>query len=268
MCVNILPIHHSSEAPIISVQEAFDRQAAVYDQLLAGSQIRSSVWEIGDRLFTREMRLLDLGCGTGEDTHHFEQRGVNVTAVDISRAMIDQLKVKCGESVHCEVADMRTYAPRSILFDGVLSNFSALNYVPDLDWLARIPLAPGAHLLLTTLGCFYPLESARFVLKGRPQLALRRLRRPWDVQIEGVRFPIYYHSLRSIREALGQRFELRHVAGLHAFSPNPSLAHLRRYGVSRLLNRMDRSWCSHRTLVAFSDQFVSVWRFLGRASHE
>jgi ubiquinone/menaquinone biosynthesis C-methylase UbiE len=77
-----------------SVQEAYDRYAAVYDELLAHSEIRRDVWEIADRFFTEGMRLLDLGCGTGDDAIHFAQRGLFVSAVDVSPVMIERLKLK------------------------------------------------------------------------------------------------------------------------------------------------------------------------------
>ena len=186
-----------------------------------------------------------------------------MTAVDISPAMIAQLKLKCGETVQGEVADIRTYRPQDIRFDGVLSNFSALNYVADLAWLGHTPLTPGAHLVLTTLGRFYPLESAIFLLKGRPRLAFRRFKRSCEGEIEGIPFKVYYHNLRAIRSVLGKRFELKQVTGLRALRPIPSLNHLERFAALRLLKPVDRWWCSHRSTAVLSDQFVSVWRFSG-----
>ena len=135
------------------------------------------------------MRLVDIGCGTGEDAIHFASRGINVTAVDVSGAMIAQLKSKSGGAVRCEVADMRT-CPVEDVFDGVFSNSSALNYVPDLDWLGHIRLTPGAHFVFTTLGRFYPLESAVFMFKGQPRRALRRFKPSFRGEVPGVNFNV------------------------------------------------------------------------------
>jgi SAM-dependent methyltransferase len=244
-----------------SLQDAHDR-AVVYDRFFVDSKIRSDVLKIADRFFTTGMRLLDVGCGTGEDAIHFAQRGLTVTAIDISPAVIGRLMVKCGNTVRCEVADMRTYTQHDI-FDGVFSNFSAINYVSELDWLSRFRLKPGAHLVFTTLGRFYPLESAVFLLKGRPRMAVRRFRRSCDGQIDGIHFKVFYHSLRTLRMALGKRFELKEVTGLRALRPIPELDHLQRFQIVRLLNPIDRWWCAHRPLAVCSDQFVSVWQFLG-----
>lgn len=235
-----------------------DHYAEVYDQFFCGSSIRSEVWHIADRIFTKGMRLIDIGCGTGEDAIHFAQRGISVTAVDVSPAMIAQVKLKSGGGVRCEVADMRTCAVQDV-FDGVFSNFSALNYVPDLDWLTRIRLTPGAHLVFTTLGRFYPLGSAVLIFKGHPWRAFKRFKPPFRQEVHGVNFTVYYHSLRKIRNALGRGVRLKEVLGLRALSPTQELAHLERFAAFRVLRPIDRWLCSHRSTAVLADQFISVW---------
>jgi len=165
------------------------------------------------------MRLVDIGCGTGEDAIHFARRGIDVTAIDVSPAMIAQVKLKSGGSVRCKLADMRTCAVEDI-FDGVFSNFSALNYVPDLDWFGQIRLTAGAHLVFTTLGRFYPLESAVFTFKGQPCRAFRRFKPSVRGEINGENFDVYYHSLRKILNALGRGVHLKKVLGLRALRPH------------------------------------------------
>lgn len=246
--------------PVNSVRQAFDRHASVYDQVFSDTQIRAEVWHIADRLFSRGMHLLDLGCGTGQDAIHFAQRGINVTAVDISAEMIAQLRQKAGESIQCKQADMRTYIPETIRFDGIFSNFGALNCVPDLEWLRQIRLAAGSYVVLTTMGRFYPLESAVFLLKGKPRLAFRRLARSCEAVVEGIRFNVYYHRLQSIQRALGPGFELRDVRGLRSLLPAPGFEHLERFEVLRFLKPVDHWLCSHRRMAVCADHFVSVWR--------
>lgn len=244
-----------------SVRHAFDRHAPVYDRVFSAAQIRSEVWEIADSYFSTGMHVLDLGCGTGEDALHFAERGLNVTAIDVSPRMIAELTRKAGNTVHSEVADMRTYVVTPDRFDAVFSNFGALNCVSDLDWLNRMPLSPGAHLVLTTMGRFYPLESAVFLLKGRPRMALRRFGRRCEAVVEGVRFNVYYHGLSAIRRALRPKFELKQVRGLRSLLPAPGLEHLERFGGLRFLEPLDRWLCSRRLTAAWADHFVSVWRW-------
>jgi ubiquinone/menaquinone biosynthesis C-methylase UbiE len=246
---------------VSSVRQAFDRHASVYDQVFSNTQIRSEVWDLADRLFSPGMHLLDLGCGTGQDAIHFAHRGLKVTAIDISPGMIAQLRRKACNAIYCEEGDMRNYAPDAIRFDGVFSNFGALNCVPDLEWLRQIRLTPGSHLVLTTMGRFYPLESAVFLLKGKPRLAFRRFGRSCEAVVEGVRFNVYYHRLRSVQRALGFRFELRDVRGLRSLLPAPGFEHLARFGALKFLEPVDRWLCSHRLTAACADHFVSVWRY-------
>jgi SAM-dependent methyltransferase len=232
------------------VRQAFNRHALTYDQVLSGSGIRLEVWEITDRIFSEGMRVLDLGCGTGDDAIHFAQRGIKISAIDISPVMVARLKLKSGGTVHCEEADMRAYRPSGVCFDGVFSNLGALNCVPELNWVKTLPLADSAHLVLTTMGRFYPIESAMFLLQGKSRLAFRRFGKPAEGVVEGVRFNVYYHSLRSMQQQLGPKFALKDVRGIPSLMPLPAV-----------LKPLDRWLCSYRLMAQWSDHFVSVWQY-------
>ena len=244
-----------------SVRQAFDRHAPVYDKVFSSAGIRSEVWEIADGVFLPGMRLLDLGCGTGEDALHFAQCGLHVTAIDISPGMVSQMKRKAGETIRCEAADMQTYSQAGNSWDGVFSNFGALNCVPQLDWIRRLTLMPGAHLVFTVMGKLYPLETVVSLLKGKPRAAFRRLGFPCEGVVEGIRFNVYYHSLRTIQTALGTNFELIRVKGLRSLMPAPRLEHLERFRALRLLEPIDEWLCTHKLTAVCADHFVTVWRY-------
>jgi SAM-dependent methyltransferase len=246
---------------VSSVRQAFDRHAPVYDKVFSASELRSEVWKIAARYFSPGMHVLDLGCGTGEDAIHLARCGLKVTAIDISSGMIAQLKMKAGEIVDCLATDMCTYAPAGIRFDGILSNFGALNYVSELNWLRRVPLNAGSHVVLTTVGRFYPFETAVFLLKRKPKLAFRRFGRSCNVVLEGIPIHVYYHNVRSIQNSLGPSFELKRVVGLRSLLPVPPYQHLERFRLVHLLKPLDRWVCSHRLTATCCDQFVSVWRY-------
>ncbi len=244
---------------MLKVREAFDRHAGVYEDVFSAADIRGEVWEIADPLFSPRMKLLDLGCGTGEDAVHFAERGVDVTAIDISTTMLSKLGAKANRNIRYEPVDMRSYSS-SVVLDGVLSNFGALNCVADLDWLARLPIVTGGHAVLTFMGRFYPLEFMTFLLKGNARGAFRRSKMFGTAVVEGVSFPVYYHSFRSIRRALDPKFELIQVRGLRSIAPAPHLKHLRRFRAVRLLESLDRRLCSHPLTATYADHYVSVWR--------
>src|SRR5262245_4177801 len=225
----------------ISVQEAFDRHSSVYDERFSrpilGETIRNEVWQIADPEFAGAKNLLDLGSGTGEDAIHYAQRGARVTAVDLSPGMLNRSKTKAAafglaSSIDCVVADMTTFsAPVAGAFDGMISNFGALNCIQDLSFLSRLcetSLRPGSALVLITMGYFYPLETALFLLKADPRRAFRRLGGSCEVQIEGAAVPVYYHSVASMRRMLGPAFQFRRALGLRGFIPVPGWEHLQR----------------------------------------
>jgi SAM-dependent methyltransferase len=244
---------------MIPVQEAFDRHSANYDVTFAGADVRREVWECAETLFPAGSSVLDIGCGTGEDALHFAGRGIHVTALDISPGMIAQTQRKAGDLITCEVADMTTYTPAFPL-DGVFSNFGALNCVPTLDWLTALRVRSGGYLVLTMMGRLYPLEFAVSVLKGKPRSAFRRMRRSSEAVVEGVRFDVYYHTLRELKRALAPQFELIRLKGLRSLLPSPQLAHLKKFPAFRLLEPLDRFLCSSRATAQYSDHYLTVWR--------
>ena len=257
----------------ISVRDAFDRHAETYDERFSnhelGETIRSDVWKITDTVFASTRSLLDLGCGTGEDAIHYAARGLQVTAVDVSDQMLTRLKLKAlaaglTTEIHYMRSEMNQYCPEHRQFDGIISNFGAINCLPDLKWLTnlcRLALNPGAPVVLTGMGAFYPFESAALFFSGRFGRAFRRMQSPCIVSVEGLSIPVYYHTLRSMRRALGKQFRLEHVEGLRAFLPVPGWEHVNYRNIRRWLDPLDRVWCRFPWTAPLADHFVTVWRY-------
>ncbi len=256
-----------------SVQEAFDRHSKSYDaqfsNVAIGEEVRAEVWELADAAFASSEHILDLGSGTGEDTIHFAQKGLRVTAVDISSGMMDRLISKARSAslsgrIDAVASEMNRYRPTGVRFDGLLSNFGAINCVADLAWLrelAEAGLKPGSRLVLTTMGSFYPLELIVFLLKLQPARAFRRLRKQVDVMVEGSSIRVHYHSLKDLRRELGPNFHLERIRGLRSFLPAPGWEHLQRFRLLRLLAPLDRFLSRFSITATCADHFVSVWRY-------
>src|SRR5262249_59970307 len=75
--------------------------------------------------------VLELGCGTGNDTARLAGEGYEVTAVDVSGEAIGQARARFGSLARFVVADMTRQLPfPDAGFDAVMSNV-ALHMFPD-----------------------------------------------------------------------------------------------------------------------------------------
>jgi SAM-dependent methyltransferase len=211
--------------------------AAAYDasftRSLIGERMRRAVWQRLDSHFRPGDKVLELGCGTGEDAIYLAQRGVQVLATDISEGMLAVARAKIiaaglkhiitAEQMSIEkLAHPLTCSPVQH-FNGILSNFGALNCVADLPALAagmaRL-LQPGGVAVLCVMGPLVPWEWGWYILRGQSLKALRRLRTggtPW----RGL--TIRYPSISAVQRAFRPYFRTLRVGAVGALVP-PSYA--------------------------------------------
>lgn len=168
----------------------FDELASGYDesftQTALGTCLRALVRRRLDAAFARCERVLEIGCGTGEDVVHLARRGIDVVATDPSQAMLGIAAAKieragCGARVELRCMPMERCGAElaGSEFDGVFSNFGAVNCVADLERtsadLASL-LRPGSPLLFVVMGRHVPWEWAWFAARGEWRKAFRRRR--------------------------------------------------------------------------------------------
>lgn len=95
---------------------------------------------------SRDLRVLDFGCGTGLLTAHIAPHVRSVLAVDRSAAMVDQLAAKGLDGVEARVADWTSAGPGDAgPFDLIVCS-SVLAFVDDPPAAVRMLaslLAPG-----------------------------------------------------------------------------------------------------------------------------
>lgn len=90
-------------------------------------------------LLPRASSALDLGCGEGRNALYLAERGLKVTAVDISEAGIGKLRHlarRRGLNVKTEVCDMRDYAFRQS-YDLIVAHGS-LHLIERKHWMNLI----------------------------------------------------------------------------------------------------------------------------------
>jgi ubiquinone/menaquinone biosynthesis C-methylase UbiE len=139
-----------------------DRTRAAYDRL-------APVWHVTeDNLYNEHLerravrqllaarlagaRVLDAGCADGAQTAWMTARGAGVTGLDLSPAMVEAARRRCGPGPRFVVADLAERLPfGDAAFDGALCSLT-LHYLedigPPLAELARV-LGPSGWLVLS-----------------------------------------------------------------------------------------------------------------------
>lgn len=218
---------------------AFDRLAPDYDALSAGEIFkcfRERTHGVFVRCFAAGARVLEIGCGTGLDTRFLASRGIHVVACDPSEEMVSRslqrlAREQLTERAHvipCGLQDLQAYLEAlgySEPFDGIVSNFGALNcvqHLAPLRALAQRHLREGGCALLGLMTRVCAIEALYFVARGRPRLAVRRLGQgAVPVPVAGVPVSTFYHRVADVREALAPDLRLHGILGLGVVMPPP-----------------------------------------------
>lgn len=165
---------------------AYEAIAPAYDDFTAHHNYDLWLGELLPKLEKHGIqgkRLLDVGCGTGKSFLPMLEQGWEVTACDISPAMVALAREKVGDRVDLHVADMREL-PVYGEFDVVFCLDDAINYLLNSEELEqaltgmRRNLGPGGLLMfdlntLETYRTFFAEEvvveqnGKRMIWKGR-----------------------------------------------------------------------------------------------------
>jgi ubiquinone/menaquinone biosynthesis C-methylase UbiE len=177
--------------------------AAQWSDSAEGRSQREEVWREIDALFQTGDRVLDLGCGIGDDALHLMTRGIGVLGIDQSAAMVERARAR---GVAAELLPIEHLSGMSI-FDGALCNFGALNCVADWSSAAQSfsrLIKPGGILVICTFTRFSWRETSRYVRQGD----LKRATRRWWGQAQWRGVTIYYRSRWQTARAFAPYFSL------------------------------------------------------------
>jgi SAM-dependent methyltransferase len=256
------------QAPSLAAP-AFDDLAAAYDAVFTssalGRRLRALTWKRLDAALGACRRVVEIGCGTGEDALHLAQRGVDVLATDPSAAMLrvaaeKAAKAGCARRIEFRCVPMERLGAElsGRRFDGMWSNFGAINCVPKLaSVVAELAalLEPGAPLAWVVLGKHVPWEWAWFLARGNPRKAFRRQRRGGAVW-RGLR--VVYPTPAELARTLAPYFEPTRCAPLGLVLP-PSYASAwleRRPRLLDVLTHIERVAQRCQPLAALADHYV------------
>ena len=227
-----------------AVAEFFDGVAPKYDALWTGTDVgrlqRDAVWRHIDPLARAGSRVLDLGCGTGEDALHFAGRGACVEAIDISPEMVRVAQAKGVNARHLPLEQLAEERPSEITgYDLVMSNFGAMNCIADLspvsESLARL-VRPRGSLAICVMNRFCLRETVHFAIRGRFSESKRR----WSGQTRtSSGWMVFYPSKNTICQSLTPHFRLQIDVGVGLFVP-PSYVQRTPQRLLRVLASLDR----------------------------
>jgi SAM-dependent methyltransferase len=158
-------------------QIAYDAFAPIYDDFNAQNDYEFWFSVLLPRLGEfglRTGKLLDVACGTGRAFAPMLRRGWEITACDISPAMVAKAKEKHpGEAIAYDVADM-TKLPRYGEFDLVWALNDPINYLVGDGDLQSALEAMGANLAADGLLVFDCNTLLLFRSSFEPDAGLKR----------------------------------------------------------------------------------------------
>ncbi len=222
------------------LQANFDWYASKYDEKIEENDIENYMRETSSGillgLFAPGDTVLEVGCGTGQETIRLLSRGIRVQAVDISSMMIETLKRKAeAEGVSANLstfvgkaADIGKMIGKGELFDGVFSTFGAINSEPNVaEFISGVGtvLKPGGYFVAGVWNRFCLFEILFYGLTLRWRRLLSRFN---GISLKGSsRFFIdtMSYSVRDFKHMLGGSFTIESICGVPVIAPPPDFFH-------------------------------------------
>lgn len=254
----------------------FDRSAPSYDREIglnpAMQYMRRVSLSTLSSTFGAGQRVLEIGCGTGEEAVALAERGIRVVATDLSPHMVERTRRKAAAAGLESLIQVRCLAAGQLValqdeygkgaFEGAYSSFGALNGEPDLgpvrEALATL-LRPGSPLVASVMNRFCAFEALWHLAHLRPRPAIRRwsgrTMAPVSPGLTEV-VPTWYHTPRSFARAFAPVFRRRCCRALPFLLPPPFAASLWR----------DRARWMQR-LVRWEEWLAPRWPFYALGDH-
>lgn len=247
--------------------QAFDAIAPTYDATFTHRTLALWLREaVQVRLpFVPGDHLLELGCGTGEDALWLVAQGMTVTATDISGEMLAAARRKADNISRIYFAQLDMNDPagfETTVFDGIFSNFGAVNCVEDrralANWLAA-RIKPGGIVALVVMNPLCPWEIVWHLAQGKPRVAFRRLQRGGEAHAgAGGIIRVWYPAPQTLIREFAPVFRHQRTVGIGALLPPSYLDHLveRHPRIFARVAALDRRWGGLLPCRWFNDHYL------------
>ncbi len=247
----------------------FDSLAPTYDtdftHSIIGAHLRDRVHSRLLEVWEADDHILELGCGTGEDAHFLGTQGIHVTATDASPIMLNiaQEKNKHVNHVRTQQLDL-SHLPDiefSTQYDGVLSNFGALNCISDwkplAEWLST-RVKSGGTLTFAIMSPYCIWETLWHGLHLDSKTATRRWKSSTSFTPDAdTHLNISYPTIRRITQDFAPHFKRTRLQPLGIFLPPSDIYPVieKRRKLLKLLTQADDTLSTVSQLALFADHY-------------
>lgn len=184
-----------------------------YEAIAFSNEPNATITEF-EKIINTQSKVLDAGCGEGQNSIYLAQKGHYVDAFDLSEYGIEKLKYRCELSntqVNAFVADLTTYQFEQY-YDMIVC-FGSLHFVNKNVWKRFIINAKeytnigGIHIIqIFTDAVPAPEDIAPFAVGLAKDEEIKELYTDWDVlqfksyvfEDEHTNFPKHLHASNKI----------------------------------------------------------------------
>jgi SAM-dependent methyltransferase len=272
----------SRQAHYEKIGHGFDCSAPSYDDQIAPNPAMQYMRQISLSTllstFRSGQRVLEIGCGTGEEAIVLARHGIHVLATDLSPQMVQRARQKAAAAGLEGRIQVRCLPAGQLIalrdewgegaFEGAYSSFGPLNGEPNLgpvrEALSTL-LRRGSPLVASVMNRYCAFETAWYLAHGRPGQAIRRwggrTMAPVSPDLASL-VPTWYHTPYSFVRAFAPAFRKRCCRALPFLLPPPFAASLwreRARWVQRLV-RWEERLASHWPFYALGDHYLIILR--------
>jgi hypothetical protein len=220
------------------------------------------------------MHWLELGSGTGTDALWLANQGIEITCTEPHPWMFEQLQAKTSSVAAIHALPLKAEQLDNLgqqVFDGVFSNFAALNCVEDLGTVAqalatRLKTQAPVVLCLFNRQCGWELALGLLqgLFRGNPERLGRRQGPQRLVEMQpGIEVSTFYHQPREILQAFEPWFRFESLVGMGiAVPPSGWILADRAPKFFQFLHHLDMAWGKGFGLRSLGDH--QIWCFTRR----
>ncbi|MBD3353815.1 MAG: methyltransferase domain-containing protein [Candidatus Lokiarchaeota archaeon] len=261
-----------------SYVEKWDDEASIYDKKFYNNPISLYMRRINLKLLTdyfeEKHSLLDLGCGTGDEAIVLAKRGHDITAIDISPAMIEIAKKKAEKFGVKDNIDFKTLSIEDLesvkgqKFDGIYSSLGPLNCIKNLNAIIHNMynlLDENGYLIASVMNRRCMSEFFYYIAKNRFKKARRRLGREKlvvEIGTQSNQIACRFYDVFEFYKLFTDTFKLVEIFSFPIILPPPfSRNYSKIFKRARLvLEKVDEFLTKLPIINLFGDQILGIFQ--------